>query len=521
MGATPPEAVDLFDADWYATQGTGSRLGHPATLEHYLKTGWRQGYSPNALFNSAWYLETNPDVRHQKLEPLSHYAEYGWREGRNPHPLFDVAYYFRESPDLNVHKFEPLAHFMQRGWLLGLKPHPLFHTEMYVLDNQASMPAGMDPLTHFVTAGWLDGNDPNSLFETLWYRATYPEVKSFGLDPLSHYILKGAALGYDPGPEFSTQGFVKRYPEAGSQQQALSMYFTDGQKNGLQPVPSTLVGQVMSDSIPTTIVGTIPPSQRSLAIIASHDRRGSIGIATQHLANAFRARGFAVALAYDHDVTNAETVIAAGVADAVITADHEGYDFYSWRMSLESLDLQDTYDEIIIFNDSVIGPFGDFDRMLAAWRALPFDVTGLIESPDPYRHLQSWGVRFSGAAATPSALLRVYGKTRPVMKKGQLIELLEIPLGDNFHNLGYSTGSLFSATSTSVRIRNPTIFGWRSLLAGGMPFVKRDIVSANHSFVEHRPADVIGAVTALHPASSTYSAAEIVADSLAQLGELT
>jgi hypothetical protein len=46
-------ASDLFDAMWYEREHSGSRAAGQSALEHYLQSGWREGWNPNALFHES------------------------------------------------------------------------------------------------------------------------------------------------------------------------------------------------------------------------------------------------------------------------------------------------------------------------------------------------------------------------------------------------------------------------------------------------------------------------------------
>lgn len=71
-------ASALFDAKWYTR--TYKVSGDPA--EHYLTTGWQQGFDPSRVFSTCEYLKLYPDVATVKMNPLLHYELYGKSEGR-------------------------------------------------------------------------------------------------------------------------------------------------------------------------------------------------------------------------------------------------------------------------------------------------------------------------------------------------------------------------------------------------------------------------------------------------------
>ncbi|HEY5743330.1 MAG TPA: glycoside hydrolase family 99-like domain-containing protein [Terrimicrobiaceae bacterium] len=176
----------LFDEEYYkALHPKSATSGRPA-IEHYLESGWKEGFKPHPLFDPTWYLKENPDIAEAGVEPLYHYVTAGWREGRNPHPLFDVRYYLNQAPKLVESDIEPLAHFLKHGAREGRRPHPLFDPAWYAGFNRHSMAPGENPLTHYVTRGWKEGCDSHPSFNISLYLKANPEVR--GEDPLAHYL---------------------------------------------------------------------------------------------------------------------------------------------------------------------------------------------------------------------------------------------------------------------------------------------------------------------------------------------
>jgi hypothetical protein len=305
-------------------------------------------------------------------------------------------------------------------------------------------------------------------------------------------VTSGAAHGTDPSPLFSTLGYVARYPHCGGRADALPHYFEYGRSEGLAIVHSASGVPSPHGVKNVSVDGTLPTSG-SIAILAGHNANGTVSFATRTMCEALKRNGIAVVLSYDH-VVEAST----GSNDpwsAIIASPHDGYDFFSWRLALEELRRDATFDEVFMLNDSIIGPFSDPTFVFAAWRSLPFAITGLLESSDPKSHLQSWALRFTGDAAIPGNMLSLYGRARSNARKGDLIDFFEIPLAEHFRTRGHTTGSVFSHATVTNASRNPAIFGWRDLLKSGMPFAKREIFTLPDSAMGITKVDLIGDVS--------------------------
>jgi len=75
------EIVDsgLFDRAFYL-ENYQDVVGDP--VEHYIRTGWKQGKNPGPLFSTLAYLDFNPDVAKAGYNPLLHYCRFGDVEKR-------------------------------------------------------------------------------------------------------------------------------------------------------------------------------------------------------------------------------------------------------------------------------------------------------------------------------------------------------------------------------------------------------------------------------------------------------
>lgn len=114
----------LFDADYYIAKNPDIAQAQVVPLDHFCRTGWREGRNPNPLFDVNWYLETYEDVAAAGLNPVLHYADVGWREGRDPGPDFSVLHYLRSNPDVLNAGQEPLQHYLRQGRREGRTPLP-------------------------------------------------------------------------------------------------------------------------------------------------------------------------------------------------------------------------------------------------------------------------------------------------------------------------------------------------------------------------------------------------------------
>lgn len=258
-------------------------------------------------------------------------------------------------------------------------------------------------------------------------------------------------------------------------------------------------------------------ARRKLALIAGHDSRHIIGHALLHMGSQLRAAGWEPLLMLSNRVdpdwlSSSGRVLSASFA-GVFTAEHTGRDFCSWRLML-TCDLGlDRAKELLLLNDSTIGPLSSPTSFLKALRDKRRDVCGAVESGVPEPHLQSWLLWFGRKVLRDGALVEYLSRDLPGLSKRELIERMEIPLAGWFAERGYRVGAVLPALSTCAGPHNPSTTQWAKLLELGVPFVKREIFT-HPDFIAQFPQDeTIIRLQAL----SSHNVGDLVRDSLAQL----
>ncbi len=84
------------------------------------------------LFDPGFYLKENPDVASAGMNPLEHFLRSGAKEGRKPSPLFDPQYYLSTYTDVAAAGMNPLVHFIRSGATEGRNPSAAFETSLYL-----------------------------------------------------------------------------------------------------------------------------------------------------------------------------------------------------------------------------------------------------------------------------------------------------------------------------------------------------------------------------------------------------
>jgi glycosyltransferase involved in cell wall biosynthesis len=188
-------ASGLFLPAWYLSRQPQMAARGEDGVEHFCRTGWREGAQPNPYFLTQTYLERNPDVARAGFNPLWHYIEFGEFEGRDPGPFFFVNWYRAEY---RLGPRDPcLRHYLERRLTGQVSPVPIFDGAWYLENNPDIAAAHVDPFEHFLGFGALEGRDPSPDFDVRFYLNRYAEVLG-GQNPLLHYLANRDSGLYEP-----------------------------------------------------------------------------------------------------------------------------------------------------------------------------------------------------------------------------------------------------------------------------------------------------------------------------------
>jgi hypothetical protein len=149
----------------------------------------------SGLFLEAWYLGYYRDISAAGKDALEHFCRTGWREGRKPNPRFDSKWYIQAYGEM-IGNVNPLLDYVVSGEGLGRKPAPDFDPMEYRFRH--GLAYADSPLRHHLAqrAEAVPGYDtlPED-FDSALYLEANPDVARAGLDPAWHFIHHGKAEG--------------------------------------------------------------------------------------------------------------------------------------------------------------------------------------------------------------------------------------------------------------------------------------------------------------------------------------
>jgi lipopolysaccharide biosynthesis protein len=161
---------------------------------------------------------------------------------------------------------------------------------------------------------------------------------------------------------------------------------------------------------------------------------------------------------------------------AVYRRPNVGIDFGTWGAMLTALPGLRSAERVLLTNDSLLGPFAAIDGIIRDYESAPCDVWGLVSSNQMSPHVQSHFVGYRGGVLTDAPLVHFWSNIRLQPSKEAMIKRYERGLYPLLQRVGYRLGVGFPWQSVVTNGQNPTIMGWRRLLAEGFCWVKRELL---------------------------------------------
>lgn len=193
-------------------------------------------------------------------------------------------------------------------------------------------------------------------------------------------------------------------------------------------------------------------------------------------------------------------------ADKVIIRENLGYDFASWRVGFDSLDVRQCT-EISFINDSFYGPVSNFRNFIDRGRSLTVDVWGASLSAQFAPHVQSFFMTFNERIIRSDFFRKFWLNVEVLHDKGEIIRLYEIGLSQTLLTEGFSIGGIVDMRSVTPTERrhamldnvrsdhtmdesqnryfleelgpNPMQLFWGHSLRAGVPFIKIELLREN------------------------------------------
>jgi hypothetical protein len=160
----------------------------------------------------------------------------------------------------------------------------------------------------------------------------------------------------------------------------------------------------------------------------------------------------------------------------VLRKPNYGYDFGSWSVAVSYFPQIMSADEVLILNDSNVGPFGPIEDILCKMSESPYDITGITDSLQIRYHIQSYMMHFKNGALLNEAVSKFWREIYSQDDKMGVIQAYELGLTSRAQSNGLRVGAIFPWNLITDYWENPSIHGAERLIELGFPFLKREIL---------------------------------------------
>jgi hypothetical protein len=517
--AEHPSFSLVFDESWYLARYPDVLNAGVSGAQHFLSSGVREWRNPSPFVDLRFVAEALPQALRDGPGTLRFLLDSGIDRGIPTSPYVDLAWRARQEggqPGDDRRLFSALVASppAERG-----DPCPWFDTHWYAQEHPEMRLAGLDPFEYFLAVGrWL-------------HRFPHPAWDEDRYLGLNDYVRTAVGSGkYASGFEqFCAVGWTEVAREAtalpiligGSEEEfSESRYLAanadvraliDGGVvlNGLEHLMRTGHREIaegkrrLKDPSPLSGYSRratgLDASGDILVLLNHYDIDGVIDPHVTIAIDAYRAEGADVVLI---SPDAALLGLDGHVTDLIVKSRNDDLrDFGGWHHAIEALGTErlSRYRRVVLTNDSVYFPVTDPGRLLRSLRESPSDVIAGTDSVSGGRyHLQSYFLGLSPRALSvlvPELRRRVVEQSEAT--KLTLIQRFEVGLSEHLIAHGLTTEVLYplagipdiaSALSPpdhreisklAATVLNLTHHFWRAALAGGLPFLKVELLREN------------------------------------------
>lgn len=209
---------------------------------------------------------------------------------------------------------------------------------------------------------------------------------------------------------------------------------------------------------------------RRVCVFVSYSPTPAIRSHVRFHIEALLAEGFAVVLVLNVDnARGAPTPKFDALAGLVYRA-NVGFDFGAWADAFRLFPSLWSADSVLLVNDSIFGPFGDFHAVIERAYALPADIVGMTESYQFTHHIQSYFTLLRAPALRNDGVRRTWQSMENLRTKDEVIMRHELEMRARYAAAGLACTVLFEVERSYPR--NATLARWAELAALGMPYIK-------------------------------------------------
>lgn len=223
------------------------------------------------------------------------------------------------------------------------------------------------------------------------------------------------------------------------------------------------------------VVRPLADGRGPVALLVTYSPDGRFWPHLLNYARSLRAAGCRVVLIATID--RADLICrdpGAEVADALVVRENHGYDFAAWAHVLRLWPQLWDAEALWFANDSVYHSPALFPAFAQQVSTAPAEVVAATASDLFSPHFQSYFFVLKAAALARPQTRDFFSGVQALADKNAVIRAYEVPLEGALRAAGATVEVLGAGASG-----NASLTAWRELLAGGLPFVKVQLLREN------------------------------------------
>lgn len=217
-------------------------------------------------------------------------------------------------------------------------------------------------------------------------------------------------------------------------------------------------------------------SSDRIAVIASWDAGNIMSLSLSRYIEELEQAGYLSLVVFTGN-SQAPLEWPHGLADSAVVVRRRniGYDFGSWAAALNALPFIRKAENVLLTNDSMVGPFASLKDLMADVEESTASVVALTDSYQVGHSVQSYFMHFKGGILGDLAWRHFFDGVRSQKSKLDVVFTYEASVARESIAGAYGWKAQFPAGALGVAHQNPALVAWRELLELGYPFVKRTL----------------------------------------------
>ena len=195
-----------------------------------------------------------------------------------------------------------------------------------------------------------------------------------------------------------------------------------------------------------------------LAVMAHYDPRGEVAPHVRRQVGALAEAVDDLVIVSTAELSDASRVWLEKHGRVLPRANY-GYDFFSYKTGLESTPLGQ-YDEVVVCNDTYVGPLVGYTEIFEAMAETPADFWGLTSSRRVHPHVQSFFVAFRPWLVESQAFAKFWHDMSPVSDRAKVISQYEVGLTKAMTEGGFTWSAYFSESERDRTLAQRRVAWW-------------------------------------------------------------